>query len=83
MNREIAADAEPAEPPLALAAAAEKALRSAATRLGVDPETLAARCADGELAEVILELRIARFNLPEADQERVEELLRKMGVLPG
>ena len=83
MNREIAADAEPAEPPLALATASEKALRSAAARLGVDPETLAARCAAGELAEVILELRVARFNLPEADQERVEELLRKIGVLPG
>lgn len=82
MNREIAAEAEPAEPPLT-AAAAVKALRTAAARLGVDPETLAARCADGELAEVILELRIARFNLPEADQQRVEELLRKMGVLPG
>jgi hypothetical protein len=90
LNREIAADPEPAEAAApapaedseALARAAAKALRSAADRLGVEADSLATRCTEGELADVIIELRVARFNLPAADQERVEELLRKIGVLP-
>ena len=90
MNREIAAEPEPAEAAAAVPVAdteafvraAAKAIRSAAERLGVEAEMLASRCAGGELADVIIELRVARFNLPDADQERVEELLRRVGVLP-
>ena len=82
MNREIVTEEteRSTAPP---AAAAVRAIQTAANRLGVDPALLATRCADGELADVIIELRVARFNLPEADQERVEALLRRIGVLPG
>ena len=81
MKAEIAGSEEaPAEKEFALNAA--RALRKAAQRLAVPPELLAARCVDGELADVIIELRLARFNLPSADQERVEGLLRSIGVLP-
>ncbi|HET9441351.1 MAG TPA: hypothetical protein VFO52_14335 [Longimicrobiales bacterium] len=83
MNREIAADADADEAPEGWEGAAVDALRSAATRLGVEAEVLAAGCANGELADVIIELRVARFNLPAPDQERVEALLRNIGVLPG
>lgn len=65
-----------------IAVLAAPALQSAARRLGVDPMTLAAACTHGELADVIIELRLARFTLPAADQERVEILLRRIGVLP-
>jgi hypothetical protein len=48
----------------------------------VSAESLARKCGSGALADVIIELRLARFNLPQADQERVETLLRDIGVLP-
>lgn len=83
MKRENTADAGSDDTPEGWESAAVEALRSAATRLGVEAETLAARCTEGELADVIIELRVARFNLPAPDQERVEVLLRNIGVLPG
>jgi hypothetical protein len=61
---------------------AVRAFATAAQKLAVDPALLASGCAAGELADVIIELRLARFNLPAADQERVENLLRGIGVLP-
>lgn len=83
MNRENTDDADSDDTAEGWEGAAVEALRSAATRLAVEAETLAARCANGELADVIIELRVARFNLPAPDQERVEALLRNIGVLPG
>lgn len=65
-----------------LATAAREALVSAALRLGVDPMKLANGALDAELAEVILELRVARHTLADGDKARVEDLLRRLGVLP-
>lgn len=81
MNRESTVAAE-AEPTASLEASAAQAFDTAAARLGVSAEGLAKKCQSGALADVIIELRLARFNLPEADQERVESLLRDIGVLP-
>lgn len=82
MNRETgtALDTSPAATPLA--ESTTLAFESAAKRLALSPEGLAAACANGEIADIIIELRLARFHLNEADQERVEALLRNMGVLP-
>lgn len=81
MNREstVAADAEPTT---SMETSAAQAFDAAAARLGVSAESLARKCQSGALADVIIELRLARFNLPAADQERVETLLRDIGVLP-
>ena len=59
-----------------------KAIESAARRLGTDPTAFATRCTEGELAELVFELRTLRHLLPTSDRERVEELLRRIGVLP-
>ncbi|HEY8485326.1 MAG TPA: hypothetical protein VIL13_12005 [Longimicrobiales bacterium] len=63
-------------------AACRQAFLTAARRLNLDAGQLASRCAEGELAELILELRMARHALSEADRERVEALLRRIGLLP-
>ena len=65
-----------------LAAAARQAMVSAALRLGIDAVQFAKRAGDAELAEVILELRLARHALAAADKARVEALLRHLGALP-
>lgn len=65
-----------------LAAAARQAMASAALRLGTDAVELAKRARNAEIAEVILELRLARHALSEEDKMRVEALLRHLGALP-
>ncbi len=81
MNRESTVAAE-SEPTASFEISAAQAFDAAAARLGVSAESLARKCQSGALADVIIELRLARFNLPAADQERVETLLRDIGVLP-
>lgn len=65
-----------------LAAAARQAMASASLRLGIDAVQFAGRARNAELAEVILELRLARHSLADDDKTRVEALLRHLGVLP-
>lgn len=65
-----------------LEVAARQAMVSAALRLGIDAVEFARRAGDAELAEVILELRLARHALAAADKARIEMLLRQLGVLP-
>ena len=65
-----------------LSASARRAIVTAAMRLGIDPGDFAARCADGEIADLILDLRQARHGLAATDRERIESLLRSLGVLP-
>ena len=59
---------------------AAASFRAAAARLGVEPAVLLEGSAGGELADLVIELRVARLSLPETDRERVEELLRRLGV---
>lgn len=65
-----------------LTSAAHEAIASAASRLGIDPLQFARRARTAELADVILELRLARHALNDGDRARVEELLRRLGTLP-
>lgn len=72
-----------AKPPAdELAQAAKQAITTAALRLAIDPTNLAKAAAGGELAEVVLELRLARHALAPEDRQRVEDLLRRLGALP-
>ena len=65
-----------------LSSAACRAISKAALRLGVDPLEFARWCADGQIADLILDLRLARHGLEPADKQRVEELLQSIGGLP-
>jgi hypothetical protein len=57
------------------------ALSSAAAKLGMQTQELADRLSSGRIADVILELRALRHLLPHHSRERVENLLREVGVL--
>lgn len=65
-----------------LLAASLRAILTAAERLGADPLTFAERCSDGQIADLILDLRLARHGLGPVDRKRVEELLQAVGGLP-
>lgn len=65
-----------------LAEPAYRAISSAARRLGLDPLKFARACADGQIADLILDLRLARHGLAPADKARAEELLQSVGGLP-
>ena len=65
-----------------LAELACRAISAAARRLGLDPVKFARACAEGQIADLILDLRLARHGLAPADKARVEELLHSLGGLP-
>jgi hypothetical protein len=57
------------------------AVSTAAAKLGMQTEDLAQRLGNGRIADVILELRALRHLLPHHSRERIETLLREVGVL--
>lgn len=58
-----------------LAELSRQALEGAADRLGVDPLDLARGLARGRLADLILELKVARYWAYPRDRDRIEDLL--------
>lgn len=59
--------------------AAGQAITSAATKLGLDPHVLAARLADGEIADLVLELELlSRLILAGQDRDRALKLAQRL-----
>lgn len=54
---------------------AERAIKSAALELGVDPLALATSLQDGRLAQLVLELRLAEAKTDGSSRDRLTRLL--------
>ena len=59
---------------------AERAIRSAAQELGVDPLALATSLQEGRLAQLVLELRLAERRYEGASRDRLVRLLAALPV---
>ena len=62
---------------------AERAIKSAAHELGVDPLALATSLQDGRLAQLVLELRLAERRIDGASRDRLTRLLDSLPGPPG